>query len=161
MMMNNRGTSRPVSHEDSDLKPEQQRVLEEIYQYADEGHLTEADLRLGAEMFDTPEKFKLLRKILGVLTREERGLTFVSPQSVVQADVTELHKYAIETAVNNLADEKIRTSLFSFYRNIKAYLVAEKKAQFDEQNQAEFEEEQRKEKFEEEQGEGMAIGPNL
>lgn len=161
MMMNNRGTTRPMSHEDSDLKPEQQKVLEEIYQYVDSGHLTEEDLKLGAEMFDSPEKFKLLRKILGVLTKEERGLTFVSAQSLVQADVTDLQKYAVETAVNNLADEKIRNSLFSFYRNLRAYLVNEKKTEFDEQNQAEFEEEKRKEAFEEENQAGEFIGPSL
>lgn len=146
---------------EEDLTPEQQKVLKEIYQYSDAGQLSEEDLKLGALMFDTPEKFKLLRKILGILTHEERGLTFLSPQSLVRAEIGDLHKYAVETAVNNLADEKIRNALFSFYRNIRTYLVNEKKTAFTEANLAEFEEEKRREQFEKDKDTGEAIGRNL
>lgn len=151
----------PPDNNIEDLTLEQQRVLKEIYQYSDSGQLSEEDLKLGAAMFDTPEKFKLLRKILGILTYEERGLTFLSPQSLVRAELSDLQKYAVETAVNNLADEKIRNALFSFYRNLRTYLVKEKTAEFNEENQAEFEEEKRREKFEEEKNLGEAIGRNL
>lgn len=146
---------------EEDLTVEQQKVLKEIYQYSDEGQLNEEDLKLGAAMFDTPEKFKLLRKIFGILTRDERGLTLFSPQSLVRAEISDLQKYAVETAVNNLADEKIRNALFSFYRNVRTYLVSEKKKEFAEENQAEFEEEKRRDKFEEEKDVGEAIGKNL
>lgn len=146
---------------EDDLTVEQQKVLKEIYQYSDEGQLNEEDLKLGAAMFDTPEKFKLLRKIFGILTRDERGLTLFSPQSLVRAEISDLQKYAVETAVNNLADEKIRNALFSFYRNVRVYLVSEKKKEFEEENQAEFEEDKRRDKFEEEKDVGEAIGKNL
>lgn len=159
--MSERGTSKASSTVDNELKPEQQKVLEEIYLFEDSGHINEADLKLAAEMFDTPQKFQLLRKIFGVLTQEERGLTMISPQSLIEANVAELNKYAIETAVNNLAQEKIRNSLFSFYRNVRAYLVKEKKAQFEEENQAEFDEEKRREAHKAENPEGPDLGSSL
>lgn len=156
----NHGTNKK-SVETAELKPEQQKVLEEIYQYHDKGYFTDEDIALARIMFDKPEKFALLRKILGVLTDEERGLTLTSPQSLVQADIKDLHGYAIETAVNNLAVEKIKKALFSFYRLVHGSIVADKKAEFEEENQKEFDEEQRTEKHKEENPEGADLGVNL
>jgi len=129
------------------LNENQKKELEEMYSYTDSAHYTDEELDLAKIMFDTPEKFKLLRKILQVLTPEERGLTIASSQSLVQADVTELHKYAIETAVNNLADEKIKQLLYSFYRLVRNNIVTAKTKEFEKINEKEEEEKKRTEEF--------------
>ena len=129
------------------LNENQKKELEEMYLYTDSAHYSDEELDLAKIMFDTPEKFKLLRKILQVLTPEERGLTIASSQSLVQADVTELHKYAIETAVNNLADEKIKQLLYSFYRLVRNNIVTAKTKEFEKINEKEEDEKKRTEEF--------------
>lgn len=148
--------------EKKDYTPEQTEVLETIYGYSDKANYSEEELAIAREMFDKPEKFALLRKILQVLTPDERGLTLKNPQAFVDADIKDLQKYALETAVNNLADEKVRQSLYAFYRLMRSIVVADKKAEFDAANQESFEEEQRSEEFkQEEQQEKRTLGENL
>jgi hypothetical protein len=93
---------------------------------------------------------------------DERGLKFASTQNLVQASINDLESYAIETAVNNLAEEKVRTSLYSIYRMLHASKVVEKRAEFEAKNKEDFEESKKKEKFNEENKEADKIlGDNL
>lgn len=148
--------------EKTDYTPEQKEVLETIYGYSDKANYTDEDLVLARQMFDTPEKFALLRKILQVLTPDERGLTIKNAQAFVDADVKDLQKYAIETAVNNLADEKIRQTLYAFYRLVRGEIVAEKQKEFDAANTEQATEEKKAEEFaEQEEQEKKTFGDNL
>ena len=140
----------------------QTKELEEMYSYTDSAHYTDEELDLAKIMFDTPEKFKLLRKILQVLTPEERGLTIKSSQSLVEANITDLNKYAIETAVNNLADEKIKQLLYSFYRLLRNDIITKKTKELSEKNDKEAEETKRKEEFEKNRDKEVKnLGENL
>jgi len=140
----------------------QTKELEEMYSYTDSAHYTDEELDLAKIMFDTPEKFKLLRKILQVLTPEERGLTISSSQSLVEANVTDLNKYAIETAVNNLSDEKIKQLLYSFYRLLRNDIITKKTKELSEKNDKEAEETKRKEEFEKNRDKEVKnLGENL
>jgi len=144
------------------ITPEQTKELEEMYSYTDSAHYTDEELDLAKIMFDTPEKFKLLRKILQVLTPEERGLTISSSQSLVEANITDLNKYAIETAVNNLADEKIKQLLYSFYRLLRNDIITKKTKELSEKNDKEAEETKRKEEFEKNRDKEVKnLGENL
>jgi len=144
------------------ITPEQTKELEEMYSYTDSAHYTDEELDLAKIMFDTPEKFKLLRKILQVLTPEERGLTISSSQSLVEANVTDLNKYAIETAVNNLSDEKIKQLLYSFYRLLRNDIITKKTKELSEKNDKEAEETKRKEEFEKNRDKEVKnLGENL
>lgn len=133
--------------EDKNYTPEQVEVLETVYGYSDKANYSDEEIALARKMFDTPEKFALLRKILQVLTPAERGLTIKNPQAFVDASVQDLQKYAIETAVNNLADEKIRQTLYAFYRLVRQTIVQEKKNEFDAVNKESFDEQKRTEEF--------------
>lgn len=130
---------------------EQKEVLETIYGYSDKANYSEDDIAIAKKMFDTPEKFALLRKILQVLSPDERGLSIPNVQTLVNADIKDLHAYAIETAVNNLADEKVRQTLNAFYRLLRTNIIDEKKTEFDEINQQSFEESKNTEEFSEQQ----------
>jgi len=137
----------------SEYNTEQIEVLETIYGYSDTANYSKEDLALARIMFDKPEKFALLRKILQVMTPNERGLSIPNPKALVDADIKDLHGYAIATAVNNLADEKVRQTLNAFYRLMRATIVADKKAEYDAENKEEFKEKQNSEDFIEKQKE--------
>jgi hypothetical protein len=96
---------------DFSLTDAQEKEVKEAFSYSDQYEMTEEDyVRLG-EMFKTPEDFKLLRKVLGIHTPNEAGMTFKSPHKLIEASVTDLQAYGIESAVSNLADERIRQAL--------------------------------------------------
>jgi len=144
------------------ITPEQIKQLDEVYQYSDSAHYSDEELETAKAMFDTPEKFKLLRKILQVLTPAERGLTISSSQALVEANVTDLNKYAIETAVNELADQKIKQLLYSFYRLIRTNIVTGMTKDFEEKNETEAEEVKKKEEFEKNRDKEIKnLGANL
>lgn len=133
-----------------------------MYSYTEKAHYSEEDFKMAKKMFDTPEKFSLLRRILQVLTPEERGLTINSSQSLVEASVTDLNKYAIETAVNELADQKVKQLLYSFYRLLRNNIVVEKTKEMETFNDKEAEELKRKEEFEKNRDkETKNLGQNL
>ncbi len=145
-----------------ELTKEQQAELEEVFQYDEKCEYTEEEKVILKEMFDSPEKLLVLRKALSLFTSDERGLKFPSPQNLVQANLNDLQSYAIETAVNNLATEKVRTALFSLYRMLHASKVVAKRAEFEAKNKEDFEEKKKKEKFNEENKEAEKIlGDNL
>lgn len=145
-----------------ELKPEQIKILQDAYAYRDDAEYTEEDLKLAKQMFDTPEKFKLLRKIFGVHTPNERGITMPTIQAFVDADLGDLKKYAVETAVNHLADEKVRKALVNFYVLLRGNIRGEMQAEFDKENAEELKEKKQTEEFEAKQEEDKKIvGDNL
>lgn len=145
-----------------ELTTEQKKELEDLFQYREKAEFTDEEKETLKTMFDTPEKLSLLRKGLNLFTSEERGLKFHSTQSLVQANITDLQGYAIETAVNNLAEEKVRSALFSLYRMILSSKVEEKKKEFEKKNLEDFEEKKQKEKYEElEEQAKQHLGENL
>lgn len=154
----------------SELKPvnergltdEQELALREVYSYVDEAEYTEEDFALARKMFDTPEKFKLLRKILGIHTREERGITFKSTTALVDANPNQLQEYAIAVAVSELADERIRKALASMYVQLRERNRESKADEFRKQNEVEVKEAALTEEFEDQQAEEKRqVGENL
>lgn len=145
-----------------ELKPEQIKILQDAYAYRDDAEYTEEDLKLAKQMFDTPEKFKLLRKIFGVHTPNERGITMPTIQAFVDADLGDLKKYAVETAVNHLADEKVRKALVNFYVLLRGNIRGEMQAGFDKENAEEVKEKKQTEEFEAKQeDEKKIVGDHL
>ena len=152
----------PKKIEKIELTKEQQEELENLFQYKEKADYTEEEKDILKTMFDSPAKLLLLRKVFSLYTSDERGLKFASPQNLVQASLTDLQAYAIETAVNNLAEEKVRTALFSLYRMLHASKVVEKRTEFEVKNKEDFEDKKKKEKFNEENIEAEKIlGDNL
>lgn len=146
----------------SELKPEQEAVLEGIFQFSEKGDLSEEDTATLAAMFDSPDKFVLLRRAMNILTADERGLTMKNPLQFVEASPSDREKYAFEVAVELRADEKVRGGLISLFRRVHKHIVDAKRAEFEKQNAAEFEEQQRTEEFDEKQEEeSRHVGPNL
>jgi len=129
------------------LKAEQKKILETVFDYKPNAEITDEDKVAIREMFDTPEKFALLRKILGVLTTEERGLTLPDPRSGISA--SDYEKLGREHEMHDRVDERIRGALVSLYLLTKNDIVAEKTAEFEEANEAENEEAENTKTFEE------------
>lgn len=145
-----------------DLTEDQKILLRDVFQYRDKAEYTDEELALARQMFDTPEKFALLRKILQVLTPEERGITMPDPRSFVDLDPEKATKYAFDMAVLLKTDETIRQMLVQFYRVLRANIQETKKAEFEAQNQADFEEGKRTEEYEEgKAAEERTLGENL
>jgi len=144
------------------LTDEQNKILREVYQYQDEYELSESDLELASVMFDTPEKFKLLRKILNVHTKDEMGITFKDPHTLIESSLAQKEAFAVETAVSQLADERIRSALVGMYVTLRHHLQAKKKTEFNEANNIALDEEKRSEEYDAEQAEAnRTLGESL
>lgn len=144
------------------LTAEQEKAVQEAYLFTDKAEYTEDDLKLAQEIFDTPAKFQLLRKILQVHTLEERGLAFKTPQALVEADPKDIQVYGIASAINALADEKIRKALITFYVRVRGNVQEKMTDDFKKQNEEDLEEAKRTEEYEEKQeSEQRRVGENL
>lgn len=145
-----------------DLTEDQTRILRDVYMYRDKAEYTEEELAEARKMFDTPEKFALLRKILGHFNPEERGITMPTPQSFVEMTGADYQKYAFDMAVALKVDETIRQSLVQFYRIVRGSVQDSMKLEFEEKNQADHEEKLRTEEYEENKAaEDRTVGTNL
>lgn len=144
------------------LTPEQEREVQEAYMLTEGYEISEEEISVARAMFDTPEKFLLLRKILQVFTLEERGISYKSPQALVEADPVKLQEYAVASAIDALADEKVRKALSRFYVLVRGINQESMTADFKKQNDEAVEEAKRTEEFEERQEEqNRPVGPNL
>ena len=154
--------SEQTQQPDFTLTEDQLKEVNSVFLYSDEYELTEEDLVRLNGMFAKPEDFLLLRKILGIHTPNEAGLTFKSPHKLLEASLAEKEAYAIEHAVSMMADERIRQALISMYSTLRGWKKTELTKKFEKQNQNEFEEQQRTEDFEEKQEEeNRDIGVNV
>lgn len=148
--------------DDTNLTEEQKKELGELFAYDEQATINKEDLAWARKMFKKPEDFQRLRRVLQLFVQSERGIAAVNPQSMINAPVTDMQAYAIETAVNNLAEERVRTSLFSLYRMLRADIVNERKDKMVEANAEEKKEEERVEaKREELAKEQQRFGDNL
>lgn len=153
---------KPIEQPDFSLTEKQAKEVNTIFPYSDGYELTEEDLKRMSEIFTKPEDFLLLRKILGIHTPNEAGMTFKSPHKLLEATLQDREAYAIEHAVSMMADERIRQALINMYAQIRGFKKNELKEYLERKNQEDFEEAQRTEKFEEEQEEAQrTVGVNL
>jgi len=149
----------PSSENDS-LTKEQKEILESVFQYTDKFEITDKEKLVIREMFDTPEKFALLRKILGVLTRDERGLTMPSAEANLSAD--DYESLGRELELSRRVDERIRGALVNLYRLTRQDIVAEKTKEFEETNRKAEEEKEKTKEYEEQQDVDKRVaGENL
>ena len=154
--------SEPLQVNEHGLTAEQEQEVLTAYGYVDEYEVSEDDLKRAREMFKTPEDFKLLRKIIGQHMLNEQGLTYKSAHKLHEAGLENLEAYAIETAVSQLADERIRTALLTFYMSMRGHVQGEMTKEFKAANDALATEKKLNEEFEEEQEQGkQVVGPNL
>lgn len=147
---------------DDTLTDEQKKELGELFLYDEQATIGKEDLAWARKTFKKPEDFQRLRRVLQLFVQQERGITAVNPQSMINAPITDMQAYAIETAVNNLAEERVRTSLFSLYRMLRGDIVNERKDKMVEANKESKEEEEKLEaKREELAKEQQRFGDNL
>ena len=154
--------SEPLQTNEAGLTTAQEKEVCAVFGYVDEYEVSEEDLKRAREMFKTPEDFKLLRKILGIHTPNEAGLTYKSAHKLHEAALQHREAYAIETAVSQLADERIRSALMTFYFTLRGNLQSEMTKKFKAENDTKISEQKNTEEFEEEQEqEKQIVGPNL
>ena len=154
--------SEPIQVNEHGLTDAQEKEVGAAFSYVDEYEVSEADLERAREMFKTPEDFKLLRKLLGVHTPNEAGITYKNAHKLHEAPLENLQAYAIETAVSQLADERIRTTLLTFYFALRGHNQKEMTKEFKAENDKSLSEAENTEKFEEEQeADKQTVGPNL
>ena len=143
-----------------ELTKKQHTIIKEVFKYQDSGEITKQEDHILRDMFDTPEKFVLLRKILRILSPDERGLTMPSRENeIVTSDYESLGRLV---EMNRMVDERIRGALLHLYVRIKGELQEEKREEFEKLNTQEFEEQKNKEKFEENKKRNKkSVGVNL
>ena len=133
------------------MTEEQKKQLEEIFKYTDKANIKDEEFELAKKMFDTPEKFDLLRRMLSVFITEEKGIVRPDIQATIDLRPEDMAKYGMQVAIESLAQEKIRQALLSFYMQLKNFMVTEKKKEFEAINKEEEEEQKKKEAFEAQQ----------
>lgn len=92
---------------------EKQDILSEVYKLDTKAEITKEDIAWAKDKFKDPEDFQRLRKILRVVTEEEKGIAYQSEIASVPDE--DLKRFAIDVKINNLANERIRNALLSFY----------------------------------------------
>ena len=61
------------------MTPEQEKVLAEVYNLKEGAELTSEEIDKAIEMFNSPESFIILRKVLGIASYADRGITLQNP----------------------------------------------------------------------------------
>lgn len=117
---------------DQKYTTEQEDILKNVYKYKRKAELTQEEIDAVLEMFDKPEKFVILRKMLQVFSDDEREIDIPSEAALINTNPGQLQEYGLQVAINMRADEKIRQALASFYTKVKTWHVSEKEAEFDE-----------------------------
>lgn len=135
------------------MTPEQEAILKDVYKYSGAVVLTEEEKEELRDMFKTPERFTILRKVLNIFTNEERDIVLPSEEiSLSEEGVpTDFAQYGQKVYVNALADEKIRKNLLSVYSSLQAWHKTKAQEAFEEEAVEEKEEEEVREKMEEEE----------
>lgn len=118
-----------------DFTQEQKDILKNIYHYKNDIELSEQEMQTVIEMFDTPDKFIILRKMLMIFSDEERGLVLPNDAIRISTLPENLETYGLQVAVNSLADEKIRQSLQNFFQKVQAFHKNKLETQFKKENE--------------------------
>lgn len=146
------------------MTPEQEAILKDVYKYNGAVVLTDEEKAHLRDMFSTPERFTVLRKVLNVFTNAERDIVLPSEEIGISEDgiPADFAHYGQKVYVNALADEKIRKALLSVYSSLQAFHKTVKQTEFEEEVKAEKEEEETREKLtEEEELAKQRVGENI
>jgi len=116
------------------MTPEQEKVLAEVYNLQEGAELTSEEIDKAIEMFSSPESFIILRKVLGIASYADRGITLQNPALKAGSTPEDYEEYGKKVAIEILADEKIRQTLFAFYKQIQSFKIKEKRKEFETEN---------------------------
>ena len=116
------------------MTPEQEKVLAEVYNLKEGAELTSEEIDKAVEMFSSPESFIILRKVLGTASYADRGITLQNPALKAGSTPEDYEEYGKKVAIEILADEKIRQTLFAFYKQIQSFKIKEKRKEFETEN---------------------------
>ena len=105
------------------MTPEQEKVLAEVYNLKEGAELTSEEIDKAIEMFNSPESFIILRKVLGIASYADRGITLQNPALKAGSTPEDYEEYGKKVAIEILADEKIRQTLFAFYKQIQSFKI--------------------------------------
>ena len=135
------------------MTPEQEAILKDVYKYEGAVVLTDEEKEHLRDMFKTPERFTILRKVLNVFTNAERDIVLPSEEITLSEEgiPADFAHYGQTVYVNALADEKIRKALLSVYSSLQAFHKTVKQKELEQDAEDEKKEEEAKEKIEEEQ----------
>lgn len=135
------------------MTPEQEAILKDVYKYNGAVVLTDEEKSELRDMFKTPERFTILRKVLNVFTNEERDIVLPSEEIGLSEEgiPADFAHYGQKVYVNALADEKIRKNLLSVYSSLQAWHKTKKQEEFEAEALEEKKEAEAREKLEEEQ----------
>lgn len=116
------------------MTPEQEKVLAEVYNLKEGAELASEEIDKAIEMFSSPESFIILRKVLGIASYADRGITLQNPALKAGSTPEDYEEYGKKVAIEILADEKIRQTLFAFYKQIQSFKIKEKRKEFETEN---------------------------
>lgn len=143
-----------------ELSTEQEALLKSVYQYTDKADFSDAEIEAAKEMFDSPEKFVILRKIFGVITEEERGINYQGKLATLSAN--DFQQMGIEASIQKAVEARIQRGLAQFYSLLKGELKVEMKAKMEKDNIEKMQEaDSREARVERDQEANRVGGPNL
>jgi len=133
-----------------DMTDEQTKVLESVYSYKDTAEITDEDYKVLMASFPNPNSLRILRKVLGILTRQELGLLYPVPDNHLQSEVSDdVYKFNHQLQIK--VDESIRSGLANLYLNLKSKFTSEQRKAFEVKNTELAEEKKAQEKIDEKQ----------
>lgn len=144
------------------MNQEQEKIINEVYNLREGAELTTEEIDKAIEMFSSPESFIILRKILGVASYADRGITLQNPALKAGSTPDDYEEYGKRVAIEILTDEKIRQTLYNFYKQIQSFKISEKRKEIEIENAKKGEEERITEELNKEQEKDKRIfGENL
>lgn len=144
------------------MTPEQEKIINEVYDLREGAELTTEEINKAIEMFSSPESFIILRKILGVASYADKGITIPNPALKAGSTPDDYEEYGKRVAIEILTDEKIRQTLYNFYKQIQSLKIKEKRKEIETENAKKGEEERIAEELNKEQEKDKRIfGENL
>lgn len=108
-----------VAPDASRLTPEQEAAVAAIYPYKVDGEIKEGDLNLLSALLPTTEHIHVLSKVLGMLTREQAGIHFESPEEKISAATDE--ELGRELRVQRAVESRIRLAMQQLFILIRKH----------------------------------------
>lgn len=142
------------------LTAEQQEIIANDFQLTEEAAITDEEARILVDVFDSPEKLVLLRKLFYVVSTMERGISMKA--NVPDHSSMDFEQFGKEMAFMNEVNSRIQQAMVQAYMLVMEARKTDKTEAFKEKNEADAKRAEQTKKLAEEAAEAnMKVGPNV
>lgn len=145
---------------DSTLSDEQKKVVEDVFNWKEKAEYTDEEIEMLRDMFPTPDKIALLRKVLRAFNNEEYGFLYPLPINNIQGD--DFEELGRNLTIQRQVDERVRGALATLYILLKNKNKEIVTGELEEKNRKDKIEQDRTDAFKEKaEAEKRGFGKNL